>query len=445
MGAKYRLFGTETSPYSVKVRSYLRYKKIPFDWVIKGYGTDAEFKELARSQALPMLVSPRGAVAHDSSLILAKIEKARNKPGAMPRDPACRALACLLEDYADEWLNKAMYQYRWGTTKSAKVAAARQAEGIFNGFEVENLTDIEKSIAKSMTGRLKLIGSTKKTVPVIEASFARFLALLNAHLEHHLFLFGGHPSIADFAIAGQLSQLAMEDVSGKMIRETAPFVSAWCEFMEDPRPGAPFEDFDAVKDTLLPLIRDEVALTYVMWAETNQQSIDAKRKTVTVEIDEDEYKQSVQTNTASSYAAIKAMFAQTPATPAFAEFIEDAGLGEVLELGAPVAALSNEDTTDEDADDDGENENTSDDADMDSEEDTSETAVIPDAPENSAEAESVPEVAAETVSEPEAETAAEPETETAPEAKTETVSEPEAGPEVAAETVSDPEEATKNV
>ena len=335
MGAKYRLFGSETSPYSIKVRSYLRYKKLPFEWVAKGFGTEEEFQSLAKSQALPMLVSPKGGVAHDSSLILSRLEGKVYKPSARPNDPACRVLALLLEEYADEWLNKAMFHYRWGTAKAAKAAATRQADAVFEGYEVENRADIEKSIAKSMSGRLKLIGSTKKTTPVIEASFTRFLKLLNAHLEKHLFLFGGHPSLADFAIAGQLIQLMKDDTSGAMIRDSAPFVTAWCEFMEDPRQGAVFEDLSAVGDTLLPLIRDEVVPTLIAWAEANAEAIAKKRKTVTVGMDIGEFKQGIQGHTATSYAALKAIFAETPATPELEAFLKDAGLADILPLGEP--------------------------------------------------------------------------------------------------------------
>lgn len=342
MGAKYRLFGSETSPYSTKVRSYLRYKKLPFDWVAKGFGTEEEFQSLAKSQALPMLVSPKGGVAHDSSLILSQIEGKIYKPSARPHDPACRVLALLLEEYADEWLNKAMFQYRWGTAKAAKAAATRQADAIFEGYEAEDRADIEKSIAKSMSGRLKLIGSTKKTVPVIEASFARFLKLLNAHLEKHLFLFGGHPSLADFAIAGQLIQLMKDEVSGAMIRDTAPFVMAWCEFMEDPRQGAPFESLADVSETLLPLIRDEVVPTLIAWAEANAESVEKKKKTITVAMPDGEYKQGVQGHTANSYAALKAVFAETPATPELEAFLKEAGLAELLPLGEPAPEKTEE-------------------------------------------------------------------------------------------------------
>ncbi|HBH91517.1 MAG TPA: glutathione S-transferase family protein [Hyphomonadaceae bacterium] len=299
-----------------------------------------------------MLVSPKGGVAHDSSLILSRLEGKVYKPSARPNDPACRVLALLLEEYADEWLNKAMFHYRWGTAKAAKAAATCQADAVFEGYEVENRADIEKSIAKSMSGRLKLIGSTKKTTPVIEASFARFLKLLNAHLEKHLFLFGGHPSLADFAIAGQLIQLMKDDTSGAMIRDSAPFVTAWCEFMEDPRQGAVFEDLSAVGDTLLPLIRDEVVPTLIAWAEANAEAIAKKRKTVTVGMDVGEFKQGIQGHSATSYATLKAAFADTPATPELEAFLKDAGLTDILPLGEPAPEKQEEpaeDTQSEDA------------------------------------------------------------------------------------------------
>ena len=34
MSSTYRIFGNELSPYSVKVRSYFRYKRIPHEWIV---------------------------------------------------------------------------------------------------------------------------------------------------------------------------------------------------------------------------------------------------------------------------------------------------------------------------------------------------------------------------------------------------------------------------
>jgi hypothetical protein len=42
MVASYGLFGAEMSPYSVKVRSYLRYKAVPHQWVLRNAASQAE-------------------------------------------------------------------------------------------------------------------------------------------------------------------------------------------------------------------------------------------------------------------------------------------------------------------------------------------------------------------------------------------------------------------
>lgn len=360
MGANYRLFGSETSPYSLKVRSYLRYKKLPFDWVARGYGNDEEFSSLAKSQALPMLVSAKGGVAHDSSLIMTAIEAKVNKPFVTPMDNGCAVLAILLEEYADEWLNKVMTHYRWSATKTAKAAAKRQAELIFAGYDVEGMADIEKSIAKTMTGNLKTVGVVKKNIPILEASFERFLKLLNAHLEHHLCIFGGNPSRADFALAGQLIQMMSEDVPGALIRETAPFVAAWCEFMEEPRSDGPFKTLDAVSETLLPLIRDEVAPTFLAWAAENAVSIGKKKKTVTVTIDGAEFKQNVQTQTSAAFSELLSVFAATPATEGLTALLSAAGLSDILPLGPAVEDKKPEPAAEETPADDAASEDTPD-------------------------------------------------------------------------------------
>lgn len=332
MGANYRLFGAETSPYSIKIRSFLRYKKLPFDWVEKGLASDEEFRALAKSEALPMLVSPKGAVSHDTSAIMAMLDAANAKPYAQPLDPACRVLALLLEKYADEWLNKAMFAFRWSSAKAAKAAASRQAESMFTGYEVSDLDAIEKSIAKSMSGRLKTLGITKKTEPVLKASFERFVTALNAHLEHHLCIFGGQPGFADFALAGQLNQLLKDEAPGSFIRENAPFVLAWCEFMETPRSGAPFRKFKDVKDTLLPVFA-EVAKTYLPFAEANVESVAKKRKTINPEIDGETFKQSTQKQTAISFEALKAAFLAVSAAEDFTAFLTETGLKDALPPG----------------------------------------------------------------------------------------------------------------
>ena len=51
-----RIFGLELSPYSVKVRSYLRYKRIPHAWITRNAETQAEYQKYAKLPLVPLVV-----------------------------------------------------------------------------------------------------------------------------------------------------------------------------------------------------------------------------------------------------------------------------------------------------------------------------------------------------------------------------------------------------
>ena len=51
----YRLFGAETSAYSTKMRSYLKYKAFAFDWVPRTSETEDELKRVSRFGTLPVM------------------------------------------------------------------------------------------------------------------------------------------------------------------------------------------------------------------------------------------------------------------------------------------------------------------------------------------------------------------------------------------------------
>ena len=65
---KYRIYGAELSPYSVKVRSYFRFKQIPHQWIIRSAETMAEFAKFAKLPIIPLVVSPQLQGSQDSTL-----------------------------------------------------------------------------------------------------------------------------------------------------------------------------------------------------------------------------------------------------------------------------------------------------------------------------------------------------------------------------------------
>lgn len=329
----YRLFGAETSPYSLKVRAFLRYKNVDFEWVQRSAETEKEFTALAKLPTVPLLVSPEGDTSQDSTSMLAAFEKSYPEPEAVPDDPACAAIVPIIEDYADEWLNKIMFHQRWSQTPDREAAAIRIMEQMFAGGKLPGAKkNVQDSIAARMAGRLALVGADEANAPVLKKSFWRFADLFNTHLKRHLYLFGGRPSAADFALAGQLQQLLGDPTPGNWLRDRAPFIVAWLEFMQDPKPGAPFAVLEDVSETLLPLLRDEVAVTYLPWAMENAAAITKRRKIVTVELEDGPFAQSAQRYAAKSFRAMKKDVVKVVKdADGLRSFLIDAGLGPVLE------------------------------------------------------------------------------------------------------------------
>ncbi|MEL6830233.1 MAG: glutathione S-transferase family protein [Pseudomonadota bacterium] len=326
----YRLFGAETSPYSLKVRSFLRYKGIDFEWIVRSAETEAAFQAEARVPTVPMLLSPGRPPNQDSTFILATVEADHATPSAVPEDPACAALALLLEDYADEWLNKLMFFQRWGQKPDREEAGQRTMEHLLNGNLPRAKKKTRDQIIKRMRDRLPIVGIERKNEKVLKPSFERVFSLLNAHLEQSLFLFGGRPSAADFALAGQVAQMLLDPTPSAWLQEHAPFVVAWSEFMESPTAGGPFKPLSELEATLLPLFKEELATTYLPWAEANLAAAKAKEERVSLTLDGAPYDQITQHYAARAYASVKQAVGAAKDAPGLAPFLSSSNAESVL-------------------------------------------------------------------------------------------------------------------
>ena len=125
MPDQYKIFGNELSPYSVKVRSYLRYKHIPHEWVVRTPAVEEEFGRFAKLPLIPLVVTPDGRGLQDSTPIIERFEAANREPSIVPDDKALAFLSALLEEFGDEWGNKWMFHYRWARNVDQQSAAGR--------------------------------------------------------------------------------------------------------------------------------------------------------------------------------------------------------------------------------------------------------------------------------------------------------------------------------
>jgi glutathione S-transferase len=347
MTAPFRLYGAELSPYSLKVRSYLRFKGLEFEWLTRSNARQQDFARYAKLPLIPVLVDADETAMQDSTPIIEALEREYPDPSITPADPALAFVSALLEDYADEWLNKAMFHYRWSYPQDQESASRRIVEMIFEGAPAPD--DAEQGVRSRMIARLHHVGSSPETAPVIEGSFTRLISLLEALLGDKPYLFGATPSLADFGLAGQFAQLLSDPTPGAMIKSQAPKLAAWIERMDKPRVQGAFAALNDVRDALLALLREEVATAYLVWLSANANAVAMDAPHLSVEIGGSIFTQKPQRYAAKAFAELRRKRGQV-SDEALAALLEESGCDGFLKLPAAVTAEPEADA-DADADD----------------------------------------------------------------------------------------------
>jgi glutathione S-transferase len=241
-----RIVGAPGSPYSRKLRAVLRYRRIPYAWLQRGT-PEARGLPRPKVELLPQLIrtGADGALVArtDSTPLIRELEREFSGRSVIPSDPVVACLDALLEDYADEWLTKAMFHYRWAYAADIAQAAAILPRWFRSDAPETEALAAGREFSARQIGRLGVVGSNATTAPLIEASYERLLRLLDAHLCEHRFVMGGRPGASDFGLYGQLTQLAGFDPTSRALAlRVAPRVVAWVDVAEDlsglePQPG----------------------------------------------------------------------------------------------------------------------------------------------------------------------------------------------------------------
>jgi hypothetical protein len=151
------------------------------------------------------------------------------------------------------------------------------------------LANVARTIGERQIGRLGVVGSNRVTGPVIEASYRRFLEGFEAHLTRQPFLLGARPGAGDFAVFGQLTQLAQFDPTPMALTtRVAPRVCAWVGLMEDQSGLEPEEQdwigLGKIPPTLLALL-GEIGRVYVPVMTANADAVARGATTVGAEVD----------------------------------------------------------------------------------------------------------------------------------------------------------------
>lgn len=221
---------------------------------------------------------------------IAVLERLYEGRSVIPNDPAMAFLDYLVDDYADEWVTKMLFHYRWGPEEGVE-NASKILPLWYLTIPDEMVEEFKTTFARRQVDRLggTVAGSLEVTGPLIEASYRRLLAILREHFKAQRFTFGGRPSAGDFGLHGQLTQLVqVEPPSMALARAEAPQVLAWVDVMED-LSGLDVSDEDlltrdAVPDTLRALF-SEIGRTYAPFLVANEAAIESGAEQMEFQLD----------------------------------------------------------------------------------------------------------------------------------------------------------------
>jgi glutathione S-transferase len=321
----YRIIGAEMSPYSVKVRSYFRYKAIPHQWILRNAASQAEYEKLARMPIIPLVVTPEGTGIQDSTPIIDQMEKLYPEPSIHPDDPVARFISALVEEFGDEWGNKWMFHYRWAHDVDQISSAGRIARMRGPDASEEKHAVFAGQVRARMVDRVWFVGSNAVTAPQIEASFLDMLGMLDNHLASRPYLFGGRPAFGDFGLWGQIYQMWTDPTAGALIGGGAPHVLDWVHRMLWPRAEGKFEAWSTLEPTLMPILTKQIGMQFMPWTCANEKALAEAREEFSVTLGDKIWTQKPQKYHARSLGMLRAKYADVADKAALDPVLEAAG------------------------------------------------------------------------------------------------------------------------
>lgn len=288
-----RIIGIEASPYSVKLRAYCRYRHIPYRWLSRMpqfYAPTQHLKPLI----MPVAQHPDGRFETDSTPIILGLEaKAERERAIFTQNPLLDFLAYLIEDFADEWLTKCLFHYRFSYPQDRAFGPHWVMDDAHPEVTTDELNTLVKNFLERQTERMPLVGCTPENAPILEQSFERVLEILEPYVALDKFIFGSRPSLADFGLYGQLKTLATDPTPQNIMREVAPRLTHWVRRADDLSglDGAfkPENELDPQIRTLIKFVCE----IYLPYLHANLSAHEQGEKAFSVELLEQTYTQKV--------------------------------------------------------------------------------------------------------------------------------------------------------
>lgn len=316
----YKIFGSEMSPYSVKVRSYFRYKQIPHEWIARNSSNEEDYKKYARLPIVPAVATPEGEGIQDSTPIMEAMDAKFPTPSIHP-DGELMFLSMLLEEFGDEWGNKLMFHYRWWDEIDQRASAQTLAR-LFQPYgSKEDIANIAKMVLARMSGRGHFVGSSAETASLIEGYFFELVDILQTHLSSRKYLFGARPAFGDFGLAAQLYECSVDPTCGSILRARGSKVLDWCFRMNEPREDGPFGSWQQLSPTMKPLL-DYIGRYFLPWTVANAKALQAGEASFSVDLAGKAYVQGPQKYHAKSLQVLRDKYKAASGNAALNEILK---------------------------------------------------------------------------------------------------------------------------
>lgn len=225
---KIKVHGLRISYYTGKMEAYLRYKEIPYDFVVLTRARMGLLKAKTGAAQMPAIELPDGRFMTDTTPMITWFEEQYPDNPVVPKDPMMKFFSYLLEDYAEEWMWRPAMHYRW-SYKTDRMHLSRKI--------VDELMAEESGPAflKRMFIRrrqhveyVKRDGVDKNTWDHVESIYLNTLDRLEAIFATRPFLLGDRPTLADFGFfASMFRHFSQDPTASDIMRIRAPGVFAW--------------------------------------------------------------------------------------------------------------------------------------------------------------------------------------------------------------------------
>lgn len=327
MVSQFRLLGLEASPYTMKLKSYLAFKGIPFEWITHSIANELLFQKHAKVQLIPLLLFPNGETMQDSTPIIERLEREHPENAIHPEDPALWFLSCLFEEFGDEWCNKLMFFQRWFYTADAKATGLRLANDRLEGKWWRPIARpiIARLLVRRMVPRLVYSGGNATNIPQLKQSFEDLTALLEAHFKTRLYLLGGRPCFGDFGLWCNLYEAWTDPTANAYLEANAPCLVAFVKRMLAPKIDGDFEELETLEPTLRPILAQEMSTRFLPWMDANHKAWDAGEKQTSLTMNGTVFQQKTFKYQANTLDELRRKFNAVSGNESLKVLLEDTG------------------------------------------------------------------------------------------------------------------------